>query len=110
MRTKYYKQLIFTNHAVDRMADRSISADAVWRVLQHPERTQREAKANTTRFIRTLDGRTYHIIGTYLPKERKTLIVSVWVRGENDRQPLVWQVITAPFRLLWWVVRSIMHI
>lgn len=110
MRTKYYKQLIFTNHAMDRMEQRAISPDAVWRVLQHPSRTLQESKPNTTRFIRTLGDRTYHIIGTYLPKERKTLIVSVWVRGEQDREPLVWQLLTAPFRLIWWAIRAILHI
>ena len=102
-----YKSLIFTKHALERMSDRSISQDAVWRVLQHPDHTRPEGKANTTRFIRQINSRTFHVIGTYLPEQKKTLIVSAWVRGEEDRVPLLWQVLVAPFRFVWWVVKKL---
>lgn len=107
--SKFYKNLVFTNHALDRMKQRSVSADAVWRVLQHPEFTKPEGKQNTTKFIRTINHRQYQVIGTYLPQEKKTLVVSVWVRGEEDRVPLIWQIISAPFRVLWWLINKLLH-
>lgn len=102
-----YKSLIFTKHALERMSDRAISQDAVWRVLQHPDRTHPEGKANTTKFIRRLNERTYHVVGTYLPDQKKTLIVSTWVRGEEDKLPLVWRLLVAPFKVVWWMVRKL---
>lgn len=110
MTNKYYKQLIFTNHALKRMRDRSISPDAIWRVLQHPDRVQQEDKPGSSRFIRTLSGRQYQVVGTYLPKEKRTLIISVWVRGEEDRQPLLWALLTLPIRALWWLARLLWRI
>lgn len=107
--SNFYKNLIFTNHALNRMKQRSISADSIWRVLQSPEISKPEGKQNTTKFIRTINQRQYQVIGTYLPKEKKTLIVSVWVRGEEDKVPLVWQIVTAPFKVLWWIVRTLLQ-
>ncbi len=105
-----YKQLIFTAHALDRMKSRSISQDAVWRVVSHPDSTTPEDKPQTTRFVRTLNHRRYHVVGTYLKDERKTLIISVWVRGEEDRPSLAWSLITAPFKLVWWIIRKLTSI
>jgi hypothetical protein len=103
---KEYKSLIFTKHALERMSARQITQDAVWRVLQSPDRSLPEDKPQTSRFIRQLNGRTYHVIATYLPDQKKTLIVSAWVRGEDDRVPLMWQLITLPFKLAWWIIRK----
>ncbi len=102
-----YKSLIFTNHALARMKDRSITADSVWRVVQHPDRTKPEGKPNTTRFIRTINDRTHHVVATYLPERKKTLIVSTWIRGEEDAVPVVWRLITAPVKVIWWIAKQL---
>lgn len=104
MRNKYYKRLIFTNHALDRMQYRRVSQEAVWRVLQHPDRVEPEEKPGSYRFIRILRGRQYQIIGVHLANEKKTLIISVWVRGEEDRPSLWWLVLRWPLQLLWRIV------
>lgn len=104
-----YKQLIFTDHALQRMQLRSVSKDAIWRVLQHPERTIPSDKPDSTKFIRTINDREYHIIGTYLPDQDKTLIISLWVRGEDDPDSFWWWAITAPFKALWWALKTIYH-
>jgi hypothetical protein len=102
-----YHHLVFTKHALERLTQRSISQDAVERVLAHPDRTHPTGKAQTSKFIRELNGRVIHVVGTYLPDQKKWLIVSVWVRGEDDQLPLVWQIISLPFKLLWWLLKQL---
>ncbi len=95
-----YKNLIFTKHALNRMSERSISQHAVWQVLNQPDISRPEGKPNTTRFIRLLNDRKYHVVATYLPDQKRTLVVSTWVRGEEDAVPIVWQLLVLPFKLI----------
>lgn len=106
-----YKNLIFTDHALNRMRMRTISQEAIWQTVHRPDRSKPEEKPNTTRFIRTVNDRTYHVVGTYLSEQDKTLVISTWVRGEEDQVPVGWQLLTLPFKLLWrlitWVTEKI---
>lgn len=95
------KSPILTKHARERLHQRRISEDAIASVLSKPERTEPGAKPDTVKFIRTLNGRTIHAVGTYLKDQDRWLIVSVWVRGEDDAAPLMWQILTLPFKLIW---------
>lgn len=98
-----YKDLIFTNHAYHRLKQRSLSEHGVWKTVHHPKRTTK--KGENTKFIRAINDRTYHVVSAYLPKEQKHLIISVWVRGEDDQLPLMWQLLTLPFKLVWSLLR-----
>lgn len=100
-----YNQLIFTKHALERMGDRSITQDSVWQTVSNPDRSHPEEKPDTARFIRTINDRTYHVVGRYLQDQKKTLVISVWVRGEDDAIPIVWWLITAPFRAVFTIVK-----
>lgn len=102
-----YQNLVFTKHALERLAQRSISQDDVARVLAHPDRSHPSDKPQTTKFIRELHGRTMHVVATYLSDQKKWLILSVWVRGEDDQVPLMWQIISLPFRVLWWLLKRL---
>ena len=84
---------------------RKLSEDDVYRVISKPDRTKPGEKPESAVFIRDLNNREVHVVGTYLPDQKKTLIVSTWVRGEEDPVPLSWQFITAPFRLTWWFIK-----
>lgn len=99
-----HQGFIFSTHALDRVKGRSISQDAVASVMRKPDKTYPGRKPGTTRFIRTLDDRRIHVIASYLADQKKWLVVSVWVRGEEDKQPLAWQLITLPFRVIWWLL------
>lgn len=101
-----YKNLVFTKHALERLGDRSISMDAIWQTVSHPDKKFKN-DGNSTKFIKTVGGRKVHTVATYLNKENKWLVVSVWVRGEDDKQPLVWQIIVLPFKILWWLLKAI---
>src|SRR5687768_9359308 len=100
-----YKNLVFTKHALERLNDRTITAEAVHRVIQTPDK--KFSRDDNTKFIRTLNDRKYHVVASYLEKEHQWLIISVWVRGEEDKEPLMWQLITLPFRAGWWLLKKI---
>lgn len=100
-----YHGFIFTTHALERLQARSVSQDAIVATLQHPDWTRPEPKANTTKFAKTVDHRAIQVIATWLPDKKQWLIVSVWVRGEEDKEPFSWLLITWPFRVLVWLLK-----
>lgn len=103
-----YKNIVFTKHALGRLAGRSITQDSVWHAVNFPDSSYiKDADKNSRKFIRSLHGRKYHVVCNYLAKEKKWLVISVWVRGEEDAVPLVWQLITLPFRIVGWGVKAI---
>jgi hypothetical protein len=97
---KHYQNLIFTDHALDRLKLRTISQHQVQQVLAHPEKTFPSDKPNQIKFIRSLNNRTIHIVAKHLKDKNKWLIISVWVRGEDDPVPLTWRIITFPFKII----------
>ncbi|CAN5308168.1 hypothetical protein BH10PAT2_BH10PAT2_3550 [soil metagenome] len=102
---------IFTKHSLERLKQRSISQDTAESVLQHPDHTVPGKKPGTIKFVRIMNGRNIQLIATYLEDQKKWLVVSAWVRGEDDKVPFMWLLITLPFKLLWrcvkWLVRTL---
>lgn len=96
---KNYKSLIFTDHALERMDTRSISKDMVFTTVENA--SKKYPGKSTTKFIKTVSNRTVHVVAQYLEDEKKWLIISVWVRGEDDPTPIAWRIITFPFWLVW---------
>lgn len=81
---RYYGGMVWTNHALDRLAKRRVyQADAL-AVMKNPDRTFPAKKDNSVKFIRTVNGRQIHVVGV-LNEEKKWVVTSVWVRGEEDR-------------------------
>lgn len=100
---------ILTKHARERLDLRAISESKLAAVLSHPDKTTPGKKAGTHKFVRQLDGREIHVVASFLDQPKKWLILSVWVRGESDPVPLMWQLLTSPFRLLWWVIHQFLR-
>ncbi len=98
-------QIIFTTHARERLGLRHIALSDAQKVIESPERKISGKKPNTYKFIRHLDGRELQLVATYKPAENSWLVISAWVRGEEDPTSIVWQLITLPFRLCWRLVR-----
>lgn len=94
-----YQGFIFTKHAIERSQKRSISQHDVVQVLKYPEITQPTDKPANLKFIKTVGDRPIHVVATLLPREKKWLVVSVWVRGEDDQPSLAWRLLTLPFKL-----------
>lgn len=97
-----YRSVIFTNHAWQRLSERTITADMAVATITHPDAKYQET--STTKFIKTINGRKVHVVANQDSKTGQWVVVSTWVRGEADKVPLSWQLLTAPFRLLWWLV------
>ncbi len=91
---------ILTTHARQRLKERWVTEDVIGSVLRSPDRTVPGSKPDTVKFIRTLNDRQVQVVGKYLPDQDRWLILSVWVRGEEDREPLMWRIISWPVRLL----------
>jgi len=107
------ENLVFTKHALERMERRSISQEMIRRALSNPDITvpgHNPKKQNQVKFIKTIDSRRLHVVATLLP-EKKWLIVSSWVKGEEDKAPLMWQILSFPFKItfwiLWWLLKMI---
>ncbi|HPS40687.1 MAG TPA: hypothetical protein PLQ50_01620 [Candidatus Woesebacteria bacterium] len=99
-------KVILSNHALKRAKSRKMELQAIEKVVLDPERKivlgQQKFK-----FFKKIGHRHYQAIATYLAKEDKWLVISVWVKGEADQPPFIWLLITAPFRLLWFLCRML---
>lgn len=88
-----YKQIIFTDHALERLELRRITQAMVAQTIAAPDKTEQEPDGDTE-FIKTIQGRKVHVIAYRRPDNQKWLVKSTWVRGEAD--PLLgklWQFI-----------------
>lgn len=105
---RHYKSLVLTDHAMERLDKRSITAEMVYQVVTTPAKTY--PAGDNTKYIKTIKDRRVHVIAHYMHDERKWLIISVWVRGEGDKLPLIWQLITLPFVLIWKVLKLLFNL
>lgn len=85
--------VIFSDHALQRLRRRRISQDMVVHAIQSPDRRQPESDGDM-KFIKEINSRKLHVVSHYLDDEKKWLVVSAWVRGEDDPKPL-WQRLLA---------------
>lgn len=88
MPSREYKNVIFTNHALDRIELRRIPQEMVVTAIRQPDHKVLEADGDT-KFIKTIRGRNVQVVSAYLADEQKWLVKSAWVRGENDPNPLL---------------------
>jgi hypothetical protein len=103
-----YKNIILTKHALARMGERSVTNDSIFRVIQSPDSVKGDRNGSKpVKFIRELNDRLYHVVAQWKKQEQAWLVVSVWVRGEDDRESFVVQLLMLPFKLLWWIVKKL---
>jgi hypothetical protein len=94
-----YKNVIFTQHALQRMKLRRINQEMVVTAIRRPDKQELEGDGDT-KFIKLVDGRSLHVVSKYLNEDRKWLVISTWVRGEDDPKPLWLQILMLPVRLV----------
>jgi hypothetical protein len=95
----HYSRFILTDHAMKRMRLRGITADMVQHAIVKPDERKVEADGDI-KFIRTLDHRQLHVVARYLDDEKKWLVKSTWVRGEDDPVPLLKRLLMIPVNFL----------
>lgn len=101
-----YKNVVFSKHAIQRLKKRKISQDAVVKTLNKPAEKEEEDNGNV-KFIKEVNQREIHVIANWLEDENRWIVVSAWVRGEDDPRP-IWQwVFILPYRLLRWVFKRL---
>ena len=99
-----YKNIILTNHAYERAVSRSLALHSIYETVKFPDKKFKQATGET-KYIKTIQNRKYHVVATYKKDEDKYLVISTWVRGEEDKVPLLWQLITLPFKICWWIIQ-----
>ncbi len=98
------QNLVFTNHALARLSKRSMTKKNVYLTVTQPDQKfisqeeTREGDQETVKFVKTVNQRNYQVVAQFLAKENKWLIISVWVRGEEDPVPWWWRVIRCLFK------------
>lgn len=92
--------IIISTHARERIANRRISLTDLEQTITHPDFRSDQADGKV-KFGKTITGRKHQVVATFLEQQQAWLIISAWVRGEEDRLPLVWLLISWPFRLAW---------
>jgi hypothetical protein len=98
--------IIFTNHAQERMHLRKLAQSDIEKTLAKPDRTLPGKKPGTIKFIREINGRNHQVVAKKLENQKDWLVLSVWVRGEEDFNWVEWIVIL-PFRVIRWVFKKI---
>lgn len=78
-----YKNIIFTEHALERLQLRRITQDMIVETIRKPD-DQKEEDDGDIKFIKTIKQRPVHVVSKYLTDEKKWLVKSAWVRGEDD--------------------------
>lgn len=102
-------KIILSKHAIERAKSRKMELTAIEKTIANPDK-KFDLEEGKVKFLKKIDKRRCQVIASYLPKENKWLVVSAWVRGEDDRAPLIWILITLPFKILWWLLRTIWQI
>lgn len=108
---RFYGGIIWTNHAIDRLQKRNISQYDAVKVINDPDKTMLGKSDNSLKFIKTINGRQIHLIGNK-NDNKEWVIVTAWVRGEEDKHGFpenviywlvgaLWKLVKFVFRVFW---------
>lgn len=103
-----YKDLVFTDHAYHRLKQRQINTWDIWQTIHQADKKTHQA--DKTKFVKTINGRNIQVVAKYNLAQTKWVVVSVWVRGEDDKPDLLWQIICLPFKLIFFLLAKITKI
>ena len=99
-----YGGMVWTNHALERLSKRGIPQADALRVMKSPSKTYPGKKGSSVRFIRTVNGRRLFVVAVMDEEAKKWIVLSVWVRGEEDRGGFIEELVRkAMGKLLDWV-------
>ncbi len=106
-------KVIISTHARERISRRAISLTDLEKTIAYPDFRDEQADGKI-KFSKTIAGRKHQVVATFLQEQQAWLVVSAWVRGEEDRLPLTWLIISWPFRLVWqitsWLLQQLWHL
>lgn len=99
-------KIVLTKHALSRARSRKMELYPIERTIIDPDQ-KISLGEQKFKFLKNVSGRHYQLVATFLPQEDKWLIISAWVRGEDDQLPFAWLIISAPFRFIWWLLQHV---
>lgn len=83
--TDEHPGVMFTTHALERMALRKIYPDEVKQTILYPQKTFEHEEGKVKFIGKELSlHRAIHVVGRFIPEENKWLTISTWIRGEED--------------------------
>ncbi len=92
-------KIIYTHHARARIKKRGLSFLGVEQTIFGAD-SQKPLAAHQVKFIKQQGSRLYHVVANFNPQQNAWIVISAWVRGENDRPALVWRILSWPFRMV----------
>jgi len=95
---------VYSKHAQERINFRRLTHHDIELTLINPDKVLPSGD-NQHKYIKNINGRKYHVVAKNIPEQNVRLIISAWVRGEDDRESLLTTVLLAPFRILWDISR-----
>lgn len=78
-----YNGIVLTDHAIQRARLRRIRPEMIVQTVKKPENREIEDDGDT-KFTKTINGRKVQVIGFYDDDDRKWIVKTMWVRGEDD--------------------------
>ena len=78
-----HKTVVFTRHARERLDLRRLGEDQIIQVMRNPNSTHK-IDDGKVKFIGKSMGAKVHAVCKPIPDENKWLVISLWVRGEDD--------------------------
>jgi len=96
-----YKELVFTNHALDRLRERDVGQSEAWACWRHPQKKEYAATKGGWVFSRSWGKRQIEVVATQ--NDRKDwVVISVWSNQlRYAPQKPMW------FRVLKWLWKKI---
>ena len=74
---KYYKELVFTNHALDRLNERKIDKSEAWATWRRPEKKYYAATKQAWVFQKNYKHRQIEVVATQ-NDQKDWVVLSVW--------------------------------
>lgn len=93
-----YSKIIYTKHAIERRVVRQVSKGMIKQTVNKPDGREPESDGDT-KFIKVINGREIHSVAKPLPDQDAWLIKTVFVRGEDDPNPIRKFILTTLVRL-----------
>lgn len=78
-----HNTVVFTKHARERSGLRSVNDDMIIQVMRNPVQTQK-VEDGKIKFIGKVMGAKVHVVSKPIVEENKWLVITIWVRGEDD--------------------------
>lgn len=98
-----YKELIFTNHAIERAHQRNVALSAAWATWRHPDSSEYAETKGAWIKKRSWRDRTIEVV--VKQNERKEwIVISVWANDIPTKQntPLIMKIITWLWKKIWY--------